>query len=341
MTESLHTLEIITKPEWDSFIGNFPEANFLQSWQWGVFHQSLGKKALRYVVFRDQQAVALYQLVKEKAKRGNYLTCAGGPLFDWKDESLRTFVLNHIKNCARSEAVAFVRFRPQAQMTPELLSTLKENNCRLAPMHLTADLTLQLDLQQPDENILMQMRKNTRYEIKRVDKLGITTALSTNPDDIRLFYDIQCQVAKRHNFVPFSYEFLFEQFRTFSETDNVALISSYKENVLLASAFIIFYNGEAVYHYGVSTEQNNKLPGSYACQWRAIQEAKSRGCTRYNFWGIAPEDQPDHRFAGVSLFKRGFGGSEVEYLPAHDIPVTPLYWLTYGFEKLRKWKRKL
>ncbi len=226
-------------------------------------------------------------------------------------------------------------------MTPELLSILQAAKCQLAPMHLTADLTLQLDLQQPDESILMQMRKNTRYEIKRVDKLGITTALSINPDDIRLFYDIQCQVAKRHNFVPFSYEFFYEQFRTFSETGNVALISSYKDDVLLAAAFIIFYNGEAVYHYGVSTEQNNKLPGSYACQWRAIQEAKARGCIRYNFWGIAPEDQPQHRFAGVSLFKRGFGGTEVEYLPAHDIPVTPLYWITYGFEKLRKWKRKL
>ncbi len=97
MIDTYTTLEVITKPEWDSYIGNFSEANFLQSWQWGVFHQALGKKALRYVVLKDQQVVALYQLIKEKAKRGNYLTCSGGPLFDWKhEESLFLIILKKV-----------------------------------------------------------------------------------------------------------------------------------------------------------------------------------------------------------------------------------------------------
>jgi lipid II:glycine glycyltransferase (peptidoglycan interpeptide bridge formation enzyme) len=121
----------------------------------------------------------------------------------------------------------------------------------------------------------------------------------------------------------------------------VAFINSYQDDKLLASAFVIFYNHEAVYHYGVSTPDNDDWPGSYATQWAAIQEGKKRDCHVYNFWGIAPEDQPDHRFAGVSLFKRGFGGQEVPYLPAHDLGVTPFYWLTRGFELIRKKVRGL
>ena len=38
---------------------------------------------------------------------------------------------------------------------------------------------------------------------------------------------------------------------------------------------------------------------------------------------------------------RGFGGQEINYLPAHDLPTSLLYWPTYLFETLRKKIRKL
>src|SRR5258708_2538933 len=125
----------------------------------------------------------------------------------------------------------------------------------------------------------------------------------------------QLALANKHGFVPFSYDFLHKQFETFVADDHVLLFHAYKNEQLLASAFIIFYHREAVYHYGISTPENDRLPGSYACQWAAIKWAKEQGGKKYNFWGIAPEDKPDHRFAGVTLFKKGFGGSEVQYLP--------------------------
>jgi lipid II:glycine glycyltransferase (peptidoglycan interpeptide bridge formation enzyme) len=206
---------------------------------------------------------------------------------------------------------------------------------------LTADLTLQLDITKTEDELLVQMRKGTRYEIKKAQKLGITTEVTTDIAHIEEFYQHQLEVAQRHNFVPFSFQFLHEQFAAFLPDQQVALINSYFDSQLLASAFIIFYNNEAVYHYGISTEANAKLPGAYATQWAAICEAKKRGCTTYNFWGIAPEGKTDHRFAGVSLFKRGFGGSEVEYLPAHDIPLSPVYWGPWLFETIRKKLRHL
>ena len=141
--------------------------------------------------------------------------------------------------------------------------------------------------------------------------------------------------------MPFSLEFLEQQFLAFTKNNQVALIHSYLGEQPLATAFIIFYRSEAVYHYGISTEANAKLPGSYACQWAAIKDAKRRGQEIYNFWGVAPADQSKHRFAGVGLFKRGFGGSEVAYLPAQDYPISILYWLSRAFELVRKKMRGL
>ncbi|MFH1967147.1 MAG: peptidoglycan bridge formation glycyltransferase FemA/FemB family protein [Patescibacteria group bacterium] len=329
--------------DWEELVGQFEEANFLQSWAWGEFHQSLGKLVFRVAVFDEQgSAKGLAQAVLEPAKRGAYLAVAGGPLVKWPDQEVLKLIFEQLKELGRTHGCLFIRFRPQIITSPDKLQTLGTMGAMLSPMHLTADLTLQLDLNLSDEELLAQMRKNHRSAIRKADQLGIVTSVTTDVDQIQEFYDHQLELAKRHGFVPFGFEFLRNQFQVFASRQAVALIHARTaQEELLASAFVIFYNQEAVYHYGVSTDANRSLPGSYACQWRAMMEARLRGCIRYNFWGVVPLDQPHHRFAGVSLFKRGFGGQEVEYIKAHDIPLSPRYWVTWWFEKLRKRIRRL
>jgi len=106
-------------------------------------------------------------------------------------------------------------------------------------------------------------------------------------------------------------------------------------------AIIIFYGDTAYYHFSASVSGHNELPFSYFLQWEIIKEAKKRGIKHYNFWGIAPNSNPKHRFAGVTLFKTGFGGERVDWLHAHDLPVSPLYYLTYTFETCRRVLRRL
>ena len=65
------------------------------------------------------------------------------------------------------------------------------------------------------------------------------------------------------------------------------------------------------------------------------------GLKYYDFWGIAPTDDPNHRFAGVTIFKKGFGGERIDWVHAHDLPVSPLYKLTYVFETGRRIRRNL
>jgi lipid II:glycine glycyltransferase (peptidoglycan interpeptide bridge formation enzyme) len=349
MSKKILIEEVKNHDLWEKYLNQFPEANFLQSWNWKFFQEKLNKKvwALRLYDASDKQpmgSLALALVVGEKARRANYLTIAGGPLLNWIAEDRQTIVLallEHLRNLAKEEKISFVRVRPQVLDSPEFLELFQKLGFFKAPMHLTADLTLQLDLSLTEEELLMQMRKNTRYEIRKAKKLGIVIKFSQDPTELKNFYQIQLNLAKRQNFVPFSYQFLCQQFLAFVEKDQVVLIHAYLGKELLASAFVVFYRQEAVYHYGTSTLANAKLPGSYAVQWAAIREAKRRALKTYNFWGISPLDQVKHRFAGVSLFKRGFGGQEIAYLPAHDYPFSFNYHLVRGFEYLRKKIRKL
>lgn len=347
----------VSRKQWECSLHTFAEANFLQSWEWGEFQEALGKNVFRFLVLQSQtkleinknsqldpnsqKVVGVVQLVKEEAKRGVYLTIAGGPIFDWDNLDLFTMVFAEIKKLGISQKVDFIRFRPQVLTSPKRIQQVTNIGAITAQMHLTADLTLQLDLTKTEAELLAEMRKNHRSAIKKSFKLGITVSTTKDPKSVRAFFEQQLDLAQRQGFVPFSYDFLHEQFTAFVKSDSVLLFHAYDADELLASAFVIFYNGEAVYHYGISTDANRKLPGSYACQWAAILEAKKRGMRKYNFWGIAPQEAKEHRFSGVTLFKRGFGGLEVEYLHAHDIPLSKKYWLTAAFEFIRKKFRRL
>jgi peptidoglycan pentaglycine glycine transferase (the first glycine) len=340
----MHKLKVAAvrkKSDWENFILSHEEANFLQSWNWGVFHQNLGKNVFRFGLFKKPKLVGCVLAIKEEAKRGSHLTIAGGPILDWNNENHFRSFFSLIVETGKNEGCQFIRVRPQVLDTPQIRELFSAHGFKEAPMHLTADLTLQIDLAPTEEELLYKMRKSSRYEIRRAGKLKIEVKKSSNPQDIREFHKHQLALAKKHHFVPFSYEFLHLQFKTFAADNQALLFHAYKDKRLLASAFVIFYNKEAVYHYGISTKDNAHLPGSYACQWAAICEAKRRGIKRYNLWGVAPEDATHHRFAGVSRFKRGFGGKEVAHLPTHDLPLSWKYVFTYIFELGRKKFRKL
>lgn len=335
------TENITDSARWDELVQQHQEANFLQSWSWGMFHEQLGKTVYRLAITSADATTYLAEVVIERARRGDYAAVYGGPLGDWSNTKALLETFAAIKELAVKHKCSFIRFRPQQEKTGEVSALLKLVGAKPAPMHLTADLTLQLPLESSDEELKAQMRKNHRYYIKRADRDGITTRVSTDPADLKEFYKWQLYLAEKQHFVPFAEQYLTEQFEIFSKHNDAFLVHAEKDGQLLASTFIISYNQEAVYHYGISTPLNEKQPGSYAALWCSIQESKARGCRRFNFWGIAPEDDENHRFSGVSLFKRGFGGNEVAYLPAHDIPLSKSYWLTYIFETLRKKSRGL
>lgn len=140
----------------------------------------------------------------------------------------------------------------------------------------------------------------------------------------------------------FSENFLQKQFEAFAPNGNAVLYTAKYEGEILAQNFMIFYGGEASYHYGVSTELGTKLSGAPLLHMQAMRDARERGIERYNFWGIVDEEDTNHRFYGVSVFKRGFGVEELRYTPAHDLVIKKLpYLATWLIETARRKTRKV
>ena len=334
------TKQITNRAEWERFLGKHPEANFLQSFAWGEFHKSLGHKIFRSGFYNNGKLCGIMLSIIEQARRGTYLTVPAGPIIDLNKKLYTNAFVGEIKRIGKENSCAFVRVRPQLLSSSDSVKLFKTLGFRNAPMHLHAELTNQLDITKTEDELLSAMRKGTRYEIRKAQKIGIAISESINPDDMDMFYKMQITTSKRQGFIPFTKNFLKTQFKIFAKEKSAILYSSFYENKLLSQAFIIFYGNEAVYHYGASTDAGREYPGAYLIQWHAIKEAKKRKITRYNFWGVAAD--ANHRFSNLSLFKRGFGGEDVEYLHAQDLVLNyPKYLINFLIEMLRKKIRRV
>lgn len=329
---------------WTKILRQYPESNFLESPLWAKANQEMGHK-LAVRTFDDK---ALFLGIIKNARRGRYLEIPGGPLVDWKDKAEVKKVFEEVLNVARAENCVFVRFRPQLEKTPEnerlvnSLKTISGLDLRPAPMHLHAQNTIILDLQKSEDELLMDMRRQTRYEVRRAEKLGLKVEEDESKKAFKEFHQVQTITAKRQNFVPPSETELLAEREAFSP-DHLKLYKvTNSEGDPVAYGLILIFGREAEYFEAASTDLNRKLPGSTALLWRAIMDLKKEGLERFNLWGIAPPGVENHRYSGVTTFKTGFGGRVVEYIPAQDIVVKKL---RYKFDELveiaRKKKRNL
>ena len=332
--------QAIDRQAWDVFVASRPEANFLQSWQWGELHQLLGDTTIRVGLYQDDTLVGVWQGIVKNARRGRYLEVPGGPLLDWTNDDVVREATASIRGAARQEACVFARIRPQVEAGALSLAQLAAWGYRTAPMHLHAEHTSILELTKNEADILAAMRRQTRYEVRRATKQDITVTATSGPDAIDEFVAVQADTARRQGFVPSSKPFLTALARAFGK--DVRVYRASKDGQLLNLALVIYSGAEADYYEAASTPQSRAYAGAYALQWQSIRDAQQAGKSRYNFWGIAYNDDPRHRYAGVTTFKRGFGGSDVTYVPAQDLVIHPLGYLkNWLIETVRRKKRKL
>lgn len=337
----MEVVQNISASEWADFMDSYETGNFLQSPEWGRAHELVGDTIVRSGVRVDGVLVAAWLGIIKNARRGRYLELPGGPMMNWGDDKLVRMVLSEIRHTARQHNCVFVRIRPQEISNLNMLQKLQQNGLRKAPMHLHAEHTNILDIRPSEEDVLAGMRRQTRYEVRRVEKRGVKISSSQpTPEEIDEFYNIQAETALRHGFVQSPRKFLQSLGQSFG--DNIRLYRAEKDGKLLNLALVISWGAEVDYFEAASTPDARQEPGAYGVVWQVIRDAKELGYSRLNFWGIAYSSSSKHRYAGVTTFKRGFGGEDVEYVPAHDMVLKRWrYLINWTVETSRRKKRGL
>ena len=334
----------IESAELDQYIrAHHPEANFLQSSAWGEAQKLRGAQVIRLGFFDDEQPVGATQIIIRSSRRGNHLEIAGGPLIDWNDQSLTEYVIKTIRSLAKKHHCVYARIRPQVFESSGMMERLKKLGLKRASYHLHAEHTILLGLAPTEDELLANMRRQTRYEIRRAAKIPeIEVSYSTDPSLIETFYEMQQSTAERQDFHAPDLKELEAIHQALDEIDGVRIYYATVDGNILSMALILKFGEEIDYLEAASFPEARKYPLAYAIQWRIIRDAKNNGLKRYNMWGIAYSDNPNHRFAHVTTFKKGFGGEPVAYTPAHDLIIDRLRYTPIRLIELaRKKRRKL
>ena len=338
--------EITDRGAWDRFIDACNTNTFLDSWSWSEVESDIGRTVYRLGIFEDGAQIGAVLAVVLVARRGSILLCPHGPVFS-KDIPISAYsdavaaMRTELGVIGRKEGCVCIRVCPLMFDSAENRELFAVNGFRSAPIHVYSELSWMLDITPEEEELLKQMKKNTRYGIRKAEKDGVTVTSSVDPEDLELFWDLYIKTADRHGFVVYPKKLINAEFRRFAEQGRARWYFAHFQNEIISAALIVYGSTTAFYHHGASAHALGSITPGEALQWKIIQDARSHGLVRYNFWGVVPDEADSHPWAGLSRFKKGFGGYAEAYLRAQDIPLSSKYWITWAIEIIRKWKRKV
>jgi len=334
--------QIELKEVWEQFMAEIKPNSFLHAWNWGEFQAAMGNQTCRLAVWQGQELMALAFFYKITARRGVFWLCPHGPIFkpDIDKQAAMRVLLDFLRSeVIKNQRCDFIRVCPLLELSPDNENIFKTLGFKPSPLYTHPELSWILRLDKDSEKLLQEARKSTRYSIKKAGQDGVTVEQSSDIADLEKFWQIYQSTSHRQKFAPFSQNYLIKELTIFQKDNQCLLFFGRYQDKIISAAFIVFNQHSAFYHHGASLPEFAKIPAAHLVLWQAIGEAKKRGCEFFNFWGISPDNQPDHPWFGLSFFKKGFGGFSEQYLASQDLILSWRYWFNFAIEKWRKKKR--
>jgi len=253
--------------------------------------------------------------------------------------------LEKIKEIGRENNSIFYRLELDIPLIPNTKYDIPAFGFVKSFEEMQPEHTLILDLTRSESEILAQMKQKGRYNIRVAEKNNLIFKRTSKPDEmLDQFYSLYSSTGKRHGITFRSKQYFHSLLEILGGKGYAELDIIYKEQATrneeqmpLASAIIVYSDKKAIYLYGASSDEFKNLMAPYKLHFEIIKEAKARGCIEYDFFGIAPDDSPSHPWAGVTRFKKQFGGSEQKIYGSYDLVFKPSMYQIFKFaEKIRR-----
>ncbi len=352
--------EITNKATWNTFFNSVGSPSFHHSWEWGEFQKSMGYSVLRVGIYDKENLTGIALVIKIRSKRGNFLFVPHGPLFSIASEKLMVTIpankkqmaktvlstlTNYLTDIAKTEDYWFIRVAPVLADSSDHKDIFNKAGYKQAPIYVHAESMWAVDISGTEDEIMQGMRKTTRYLIRKGLKEGIEISKYSDIAALDEFWKLYEVTFSRESFTPFPKKFILKEFQVFNVTNNSLFFlggipQKFAQGSLSkfqAGSLVLFTKSSGFYHQGASI--HSTYPVTYVLQWNAMLEAKRRGCKFYNFYGIYKPGRTPNAWKGLSLFKQGFGGFQIDYLPTQDYIVSPKYYFSFAIDKYLSFKR--
>jgi len=314
---------VADKNVWNQLVGEKHPNQFLQSWEWGEFQKALGREVRRFKIDKDDFLVSLGQIVRYDLPLGfTYLYLPRGPL---------------ATGAAQNHAEEFLRIfqREVGGFFASPIFVRAESAdfdfSRAPGFRRTRDVqpsrTLILNLEKDEDELLQAMHQKTRYNMRLAVKheVGIR---KMEENEFEKFWNLIQVTTARDKFRAHPKSYYEKMIQALGRDMCQVWFAEYKGEVIAAN-LMIFWGDTVTYVHGASSSDHRNVMAPHLLHWEIIKRAKELGYKFYDFWGVAPKDEPAHPWAGISRFKRGFGGEEVSYAGTFDWPINKFWYLLY------------
>jgi len=328
----MNLIKLDTKEEINSFLSSREHSPFLESFEWGELQEEYGYDIFRYGIKENEKIVGAATLIKKSlALNLNYFYIPRGPVIS--NQSIFDFFINEIKTIANKEKCIFLRIEPEFKIEFSKYKIVQS-------LDIQPSKTLVMNLTKTENQLLEIMHQKTRYNIKLAEKRGVNI-YEANINNFEKFWELAEKTSNRDNFRLHNKEYYRKMLlkvnnvKYFKKDELIIkLFFSEYNNKNISANIVSFFGDTVTYLHGASDNQYREVMAPYALQWHVIKLAKSLGYKYYDFYGI-----DENKWPGVTRFKSGFGGEELNYEGTFDLILNKNYYNIYRI--LRKIRRRL
>ena len=307
---------------WDRFLEGRPDAGFMQSSWWADFRTTVGYGHFG-VILKDGGGIvggAMVQKLRHRSGSIFYYIQEGPvlPAEESRAEEILAATMAAIDERRKSEAgpVSHVRIEPRWESPPARLPGFEPIPRR--DRYVEPRNTLCIDLRPSIEEILARMAPKGRYNVSVAQRHGVTVVEDTSRDGLSDFQGIYGDTAARQGFRRKPPAYFQDLLPLAAPEGRARLFFAEHRGVRLAAALVVQFGPRATYFYGGSLADRREVMAPYLLHFEILRRAKEAGREWYDLWGVAPPGDPSHPWAGISTFKRRFGGREVRLVPTLD-----------------------
>lgn len=332
---------------WDDFVASAPNGHLLQSWGWGEFKRAYGWQPVRLALVQDGEILAAAQVLLRSFAGFSLPYIPRGPVAPPDRPDLYSALLQAVHRLARDRHSIFLKVEPNEPHSAGLADFLSSEGFYRSKHTVQARATLHVDLSGGEEAALATMKSKTRYNVRLAERRGVSVRPAASEEDLVRFHALMLETGERDEFPVRSLGYYRDVLQVFRDRGQAELLLAEFKGQVVAGVMVFAYGSEGLYMYGASSNEHRREMPNYLLQWRAMQWCISKGCTRYDLWGIPEEaatgtdqreemEQKNVRTGlwGVYRFKQGFGGQATSYIGAYDYPyIRSLYLLWANLRK--------
>ncbi len=330
---------LVEDNNYDDFLKNrFLSGSFLQSSYWKYFLKKQNKRYWQLAVIDNNETIAVCLIYENKLPFDrSYIYSPKGPIFlpnlsgEQKKEALELILSKARDITIKTKKKEEVFFRLETEENKNIYDFLIKTN-DIQPRD-----TLVLGLKKDIKELLSEMHQKTRYNIGLANRRGVKVVFSKKKEDIKYFLEVIKKTASKKQITIHSDEYYKLLYYTLIEKGVGQLCLASVNNNIVAANLIINFGNTVTYLHGGTDYSFRKYMAPYLLQWETIKQAKEKGFSFYDFWGVAPEDGSKTKWSGITRFKKGFGGDIITGPGTYDMVYDKQMYFIYNlFKKIKK-----